>query len=342
MKRACLLIVVPALLVALGFAQTPTASSTTDPTTIKGCLGGSDGNYTLLENNTAHNFTITTSSVDLKPHLGHDVALIGHKASSAASPGATDNSFAVTELNMISEHCAAAAAAPAASISTPVETAIPPPADAAVSAATIPPPGDSASAPVAVPSAPPATVTPPVEGTIATAVATPTPSATVPSPPENASVPAAAGARSEATAPEETVVPPTAARRTRLPADHRRPASTPAGAATPVVASTPAETSSTPVADAATLPATDSTASANVTEPAPAVATPAVTEKNASSWIWIPIVLVVLITGALTPLFNRWRKRRLLEKSGPQNLSFSHRASSEPGNSNKHAGRKAA
>ena len=69
MKRACLLIVVPALLVALGFAQTPTASSTTDQTSIKGCLNGSDGNYTVLENNTGRNFKITTSSVDLKQHL---------------------------------------------------------------------------------------------------------------------------------------------------------------------------------------------------------------------------------------------------------------------------------
>src|SRR5580765_7667694 len=109
MKRACLLIAVPALLVALGFAQTPTASSNTDSTSIKGCLGGADSNYTLVEDNTGHNFKLT-SSVDLKPHLGHDVALIGQKA---------DGSFAVTSVNMISEHCPAAAAVPAGSISTP-------------------------------------------------------------------------------------------------------------------------------------------------------------------------------------------------------------------------------
>src|ERR1017187_2322842 len=47
MKRAFLLIVVPALLVALGFSQTPAPSVNTDQTNIKGCLGGSDGNYTL-------------------------------------------------------------------------------------------------------------------------------------------------------------------------------------------------------------------------------------------------------------------------------------------------------
>ncbi|MGA8764067.1 MAG: hypothetical protein WB562_14470, partial [Candidatus Sulfotelmatobacter sp.] len=109
MKRVFLLIVAPALLVALGFAQTPAASRNTDQINIKGCLGGSAGNYTITEDNTGHIFKLTTSSVDLKPHLGHDVKLIGHKASGAVSSGAAENSFAVTELNMISEHCTAVA-----------------------------------------------------------------------------------------------------------------------------------------------------------------------------------------------------------------------------------------
>ena len=51
MKRVFLLIVVPALLVALGFAQSPAASSNTDQIDVKGCLGGSDGNYTVAEDN---------------------------------------------------------------------------------------------------------------------------------------------------------------------------------------------------------------------------------------------------------------------------------------------------
>jgi hypothetical protein len=41
--------------------------------------------------------------------------------------------------------------------------------------------------------------------------------------------------------------------------------------------------------------------------------------------------VVVLIMGTLVPLINRWRKRRLLAQSAEQNLSFSHRASSDPG-----------
>src|ERR1022692_2874913 len=100
MKRAFLLIVVPTLLVALGFAQTPAASINTDQTNIKGCLGGSDGNYTIVEDNTGRIFKITTSTVDLKPQMSHEVTLIGHGASGANS-AAADDSFAVTELHMI-------------------------------------------------------------------------------------------------------------------------------------------------------------------------------------------------------------------------------------------------
>ena len=52
MKRVFLLMVVSALLVTLGFAQTPAAGSNTDPANVKGCLDGSDGNYTVAENGT--------------------------------------------------------------------------------------------------------------------------------------------------------------------------------------------------------------------------------------------------------------------------------------------------
>ena len=60
MKRVFLLIVIPALLVALGLAQTPAASINTDQTNIKGCLGGSDGNYTIAQDNTGNIFKVTS------------------------------------------------------------------------------------------------------------------------------------------------------------------------------------------------------------------------------------------------------------------------------------------
>ena len=378
MKRACLLIVVPALLVGLGFTQTPAASSNTDPTSIKGCLGGSDSNYTLVEDNTGRHFKITTTSVDLKPHLGHDVTLIGQKASGTATSGAADNAFAATSLNMISEHCAAAAAAPAGSISAPADTAIPPPeAAAAVPAATIPTPADTTSAPAAASAAPSATTTvttPPAEPAGTTAVAAPAPAAAVPTPAETASAPTAAAITPDATAPAEPAVTPTvaapvaavptptetasapavtiksdatapsetavapkaaAAHRNRMPADHPRLSATPAAAA-------PSAETATPVADAAKLPATDGAPSETTSTPDAAAAIPAVTAKNGSSWLWISIAVVVLIMGTLVPLINRWRKRRLLAQSDTHNLSFSHRASSDPGNSDKPVTRKAA
>ena len=142
MKKVFLLMVTSALLVSLGFAQTPPAGSNTDQVNVKGCLGGSDGNYTVAEDGTRQIFKITNSTVALKPHLGHDVELIGQKASGTPSSGTADNSFAVTELNMISEHCAAAAAAAAA----PAATASPAP-----QAATPPAPDAAAPAPTAAP-----------------------------------------------------------------------------------------------------------------------------------------------------------------------------------------------
>src|SRR6202162_5568604 len=153
MKPVCLLIAVSALLVTLGFAQTPAAGSNTDPANVKGCLGGSDGNYTVVEDGSRQIFKITTSSVDLKPHVGHDVKLIGHKASGAVSSGAADNIFAVTELSMISEHCAAAAAATVGAIVPYSQTVIEP-------TTATPAPSAPASTPAVEAAAPAATVSP--------------------------------------------------------------------------------------------------------------------------------------------------------------------------------------
>jgi hypothetical protein len=57
------------------------------------------------EDGTRQIFKITTDSVDLKPDVGHAVKLIGHKASGALSASDSDNSFAVTQLNMIGTVC---------------------------------------------------------------------------------------------------------------------------------------------------------------------------------------------------------------------------------------------
>jgi len=321
MKRVFLLIVVPALLVALGFAQTPAASGNTDQITIKGCLGGADGNYTVAEDNTGQTFKITSSSsVDLKPHLGHDVRLIGHKASGAVSSGAAENSFAVTELNMISEHCTAAAAAPTAAVSTPSATVTTPAAAAPETFSTLP---ASVATPTGADAAPAATVSTPSETVTTPAVAAP----------ETVATPAAADA-----APAATVSTPAAAA-----AHPTRPSARPRRlSATPAAAATPAATVSTPVAADAAPAATVSAPSETASTPTAAATKPATTAFGGSLGILVSFVVLVLVIGALAPLFNRWRKRKLLEKTSAQNLSFTYESSSDQGKSDTPVVRKAA
>ena len=155
MKRVFLLMFVSALMVTFGFAQTPDAGSNTDPATVKGCLSGSEGNYTIAEDGTRQIFKVTSSSVDLKPHVGHDVKLVGHKTSGSVSAGPADHSFAITDVSMISEHCAVpAAAAAAATVAPYAETVIAPDAAAATpAAASAPAPDAAAPAATASPSA---------------------------------------------------------------------------------------------------------------------------------------------------------------------------------------------
>jgi len=319
MKRAFLLLVVPALLAALGFAQTPAANSNSgnpDQVNIKGCLGGSDGNYTVAQDTTGKIFKITASSADLKAYVGQDVNLVGSK------PGASENSLAVTGLSMISEHCTAAAAAPAASVGALSET---------VTATPTPGAAPASAAPAATVSAPaePASATPSAAAETRSIVATPT-----------AAAPAAA--------PDATVSAPaktaSAVHRTRPSARPRKPAETPAE--TPAAAAPAAEpVTSTPVADAAAI-------SPTVGPPAAAASTPAAPATKASAsrsaGMLVGIVAVLLLVGAGVPLYNRWRKRRLLEQTEGQNLSFTNETKptnevkSDPNNSDTTGGRKAA
>jgi hypothetical protein len=266
MKRVFLVIIVSTLLVTLGFGQTPGAGSNTDPANVKGCLGGSDGNYTVAEDGTRQIFKITTSTVDLKPHLGHDVKLTGQKASSPVSSGIADNSFAVTELIMISEHCAAAAAAPtSATVSTPAADAPPPAATVNSSAAT-------AS----------------------------TPAADAPHP-------------------------------ARLSAHPRRLSATKAAdAALPATKVSPSSDTVVPsAADPATSAVTASSSSQTVSAPAAAATTTTVTHKGRSLWLLIAFTALVIVLGTLAPLLGRWRKRKILERTGTPNLSLTNEVSPE-------------
>jgi hypothetical protein len=333
MKRTFLLIVIPALMAGLGFAQTSPASTNTDQTNIKGCLGGSDGNYTVVEDNTGRIFKITTSSVDLKPHLSQDVTLIGHGASGASS-AAADDSFTVTELNMISEHCAGAAAVPAATVAATAETAVtlgaattPPTETASTPAAAATPPAVTASAPAA----PVATVSTPAQTAIIPPAAAVAPAATTSTVPENAIPPAAA-----ATPPAETAS-------TRAARPRRRSASRDA-IVTPSAetASSSSEAGSTPAA-AATMPtAPASTSSATGSTPDAAAATPAAPARRGSLWLLISLGVLVLAISTLFPFLSKWRKRKILERTDAPNLSLTREASSVENKSDKPDVRKAA
>jgi len=359
MKKVLLLIVFSTLLVALGFAQIPAANSNTDQTNIKGCLGGSDGNYTIAEDNTGQIFKITTSSVDLKPQLGHDVRLAGSKANGAVSSGPADNSFAVTELKMISEQCAAlgstpAAAAPSATVSTPDATT---PAPASAPAATVSTPdattpaaapAATVSTPDAAAAAPAATVSTPDAAAATPAATVSTPDATAAAPAATVSTPVESPAPLNAGVSKASQTVDTTARAThpkRASARHGRQSANPA-----VAEPTPAATDSTStpdantVAAAATTPAATSQADSTpaATTPAATSPAPAVKKGGFPTWLGIALVLLILVIGALTPLFSRMRKRRMLERTGTPNLSFTKETTSEQDKNDKPATPRAA
>lgn len=193
MKKTFLLIVVPALLVAFGFGQTAVPSNNTDQASLKGCLGGSDGSYTVAEDGTTQSFKVTSSTVDLKPHVGHEVEIIGQRTNASTSSVASDNSVVITGVNMISETCTPATAnTPAVADPTPAVAASTPVAAEPTAAAT-------ASTPVVADPTSTAAASTPV-------VADPTPTASA-STPAVADPPAAAASAPVATsaaAPEST------------------------------------------------------------------------------------------------------------------------------------------
>jgi hypothetical protein len=392
MKKAFLLIAVSALLVTLGFAQTPNAGGNTEQANVKGCLGGSDGNYTVTEDGTGQIFKISTSAVDLKLHLGHDVQLTGHKAS--VSSGAADSGIAVTALNMVSEHCAAAAAAPLATIAptatviaptpttaAPSPTASTPTADAAAAAAApaaaaaaapaaaaaaapaaaaaAAPAAAAAAAPAAAAAAAPAaaaavTVSPSSAPSITPAVDAAAPAATVTPSPAMAStpavepvVPAATVTPSSATpsTPAEAPVAPIASVNSysdtlspdanatqpkRQSAHTRKHSAAQAEAAEPAATVTPSPDTVNPTAVVAATPApTASPSTQAASTSAAAVPTPIAAHKGSSLWLLILVAVLVVVLGTLVPLLGRWRKRKMLEKTGKQNLSFTKEASTD-------------
>ncbi len=351
MQRLFLVMVVSALLVTYGLAQAPDAAGNTNPVDIKGCLGGSDGNYTIAQDGTRQTFKITTSSVDLKPHLGHDVKLTGQKATGGSSPA--DSSFAVTGLSMISDHCTGAAAAPVAAVIPPSETIVAPdpaaaapvtasapPADAAAPAATVSPSGATATTPSVDAAAPAATVTPSAATASTPPVDTAVPVAVSPSPTTASTLTAQTAAPAAAVAPPAAPVMRVveAAPATRPSAHARKLAATKAAATTvaaktvapsPEPVSPPASDPTTPpVAATAVSPSAEAVSAPDTAAPTPALSqAPQVTHRAGSLTLLVAFVVLVIVLGTTAPLIGRWRKRKMLERDGSPNLSFTNEVS---------------
>ena len=130
-------------------------------------------------------------------------------------------------------------------------------------------------------------------------------SATVSTPAVDAAAPAATVSPSS-----QTVIPPAAnaTRRMRPSAHPRRLSATQAATAT---------------APAATV----SPSSEPVSTTAPAATTNTVTHRGGSLWLLVSFLVLVIVLGTLTPLLGRWRKRKMLERTGSPNLSFTNETS---------------
>ncbi len=328
MNKMLLLMVASVLLVVSGSAQTLAAGNNTDQASIKGCLGGSAGNYTVAEDSTSQILKITISTVDLELHLGQDVSLIGHKTSETASSGAADNSFVVTGLNVISEHCAATVVAPAATAAPPVTTVGPSPgttvsASAAAAAASTP----AASTPAAPASPSSATASTPAAD-IAVPAATVNPSSTT------ASTPAVDAAVADATVSPSPEIVSTSTVNAAVPAVNVTHATRPSAhprthSATPTAAATaPAETV-IPTAAAAATAAPAGPPSESAGTPVATAAIPAATHKGGSLWLMILLGVLVIALTALAPFVVRWRTRKMLKRTDAPNLSLTHEVTSD-------------
>jgi hypothetical protein len=188
--------------------------------------------------------------------------------------------------------------------------------------AAAPAPAATATTPAEPVVAPVVPATPPVQ----TAVPPVAPAATVSMPAEPVVAPVV-----PATPPVQTAVPPVAPAATvSTPAE---PVVAPAAAAThaPRLAASPRKLSATHTAATTTAPpVTANSSSEPVSTPAAAAATsPAATATGWSSWLFIPFAMAVIVIGVLATFLSRWRKRRLVEQTSEQNLSFSNEVSSD-------------
>jgi hypothetical protein len=359
-RRLSLLMAAPFLLATLAYSQTPAPNvpvldTKSDKINLKGCVGGTDPDYTIAEDQTGRVVKITPSGVDLKVHLGHDVKLAGHNAGGAPTSGPAANGFIASELTMIAGHCAAST--PTAAVlstavtpdtpapSTPSPTTAAPDNAPAASASTPSAPGVAAAAPAATVTTTTETVTarPTFPDGPAVAVAPPfvaTPAATTSTTSETVTTPVAvvatpaSPAESKATVStitDKTTTSMAAAHPTKHSGELRKQkaavaeeaaaapnASTETTATPGAISTDPASTTGIP----ATPPPAPAVSSSATPTPGAAIIPAPAPSSGFPLWLAVVILVLALGLGALKPLLNKWRTRQLPGEPSTQSLSL--------------------
>jgi hypothetical protein len=144
MKKLFLFSAVVLLCASFGWAQDQSQAPATDNSnsaqvgTVRGCLGGSDGNYTLTQDQSGSMFKLVGGDDQLKTHVGQEVLVTGQLSAGSASgdqgsAGASANANAnssgatatsstgsassgnmvqVTDVKMVSQTCSSGSSAP--------------------------------------------------------------------------------------------------------------------------------------------------------------------------------------------------------------------------------------
>ena len=89
------------------FAQ----DTSNSPVTVTGCLAqGTGTNQYMLRETTGKTYELSSSTVDLKPHIGHEVTVTGTGTTSSSQQSSTagakgTESLQVSDLKMVSPSC---------------------------------------------------------------------------------------------------------------------------------------------------------------------------------------------------------------------------------------------
>lgn len=103
--------------------QSVGSSSQAQVSTVRGCLGGTDGGYTLTQDQSGTRFRLVGNDDQLKSHMGQEVLVTGQLPNAAPAPSAagensssgsstSGNVIQVSDVRVVSKTCASGNAAP--------------------------------------------------------------------------------------------------------------------------------------------------------------------------------------------------------------------------------------